>query len=217
MLKRKNYVLWLALPVLLVLVLIGVLLFRKPASDAASLTAFNEQVVVKVLENYWDGDFITDDDIAIDQIYYGSFSQENAKEVLVLCKILNQPHVGGLDKTVGLVLEQDSLEVVAYEEFPADKVEIGCFQTKSGKSRVLFIGTSTYQGISGQAALLFDIQGSQWVQVPIDALDGFEGEYFCFMGEDMLVVSSTAQLTSPARVMGILVWDAEAEQFVLAQ
>ena len=36
-------------------------------------------------------------------------------------RFLNTPHVAGLDKTVGILLDADSLEMVAYKEFAADK------------------------------------------------------------------------------------------------
>lgn len=186
-----------------------------PKTESTFVPDFNTLVVEKVLENYMDGDIITASDVAIDKVYYGSFSQENANEILVLCKILNMPHVGGLDKTVGMVLTQDTLDVVAYEEFPADRVEIDCFQMNNGKKRVLFIGTSTYQGISGQTIFLFDIQGSEWVQVPIDALNSIEGEYFCVMGEDKLFVASEAEITSPSEIIMVLNWDAQAGEFLL--
>lgn len=50
---------------------------------------------------------------------------------------LNTPHVAGLDKTVGILLDADSLEMVAYKEFAADKVVINCIQASDGQSRIL--------------------------------------------------------------------------------
>lgn len=53
------------------------------------------------------------------------------------CKILNTPHVAGLDKTVGVLLEAGSLEMVAYNEFAADKVVINCIQASDGQSKTI--------------------------------------------------------------------------------
>ena len=69
------------------------------------LSELNNCIVEKVIENYEDGT-VNAAEIAIDQIYYGSFSQDGVAEILVTCKILNSPHVAGLDKTVGLLLTE---------------------------------------------------------------------------------------------------------------
>ena len=73
-----------------------------------------DMVTQIVLENFWDGDIIAAEDVVIDCIYYGSFSESNMQEMLVVCKILHLPHVAGVDKTVCILLDRESLEMKSY-------------------------------------------------------------------------------------------------------
>lgn len=120
----------------------------------------SNRIVEQVIENYEDGNVISASDIVLDKIYYGAFSQEDTNEIFVLCKILNLPHVAGLDKTVCIVFAADTLEVVTYKEFSADKVAIQCIQASNGQRRILVSETTEYQGMLTQYILLFAIQGS---------------------------------------------------------
>lgn len=178
-------------------------------------TEFSNWISEKVIENYEDGNTISKSDIIVDQIQYGSFSQKDVSEILVLCKIQNLPHAAGLDKTVGIILAADTLEMLTYKEFPADKVAVRCFQTKDGQERIIVSKTATYQGISTQYISFFAIQGNEWIEMPIEDLDTFGDEYFCFIGDDMLIVASTEKLTTPADIIAVLNWNPDTEQFVL--
>ena len=169
-------------------------------------------------ENYEEGN-ISALDIVIVRIDFGSFSQDNASEIFVLCKILNTPHVAGLDKTVGILLDADSLEMVAYKEFAADKVVINCIQASDGQSRILVSKTTTYQGISTQEIQLLAVEGSQWVEIPIDALKiiGDESFYYMDIVDDLIIVASEDKLISSEEIVAVLKWNPETEQFVLEQ
>lgn len=202
-----------------VLVLIAVCVFLlagcgQKADDRGAFSELGEYVLERVMKNYEDGD-INQEDIVIDRIYYGHFSQEDVNEILVLCKILNTPHVAGFDKTVAVLLEAASLKQVAYKEFNADNVSIDCVQTSTGQSKIVFIGTTTYQNISTQEIQLWGIQGNQWVDMPIESLENLSDDYFCFMGDGAIIVSSTDEMTDPADVIAILNWNPETEQFIL--
>ena len=50
---------------------------------------------------------------------------------MVLCKNLHLPHAAELDKTVGVLMDADSLNMIAYREFTADKVVVSRLQTGS--------------------------------------------------------------------------------------
>ena len=185
------------------------------ASDSRnSFSELSEYIVEKVMKNYEDGN-INQEDIMIDQIYYGHFSRKDVNEIFVLCKILNTPHVAGLDKTVAVLLKADSLEQIAYREFNADNIEIDCMPTSTGQSKILYIGTTTYQGISTQEIQLLNIQDNQWIDTPIEGLKNLEEEYFCFMGNRAIIVSSLDQITNPADIIAVLKWNPDTEQFSL--
>ncbi len=165
-----------------------------------------------VLENSEIADEISLSDVVIDRIYHGSFSPKNASELFILCKIMNVPHAGGLDRTAGIVLSADTLELIAYKEFAADKVEISCLQNSDGINRILFIGTTTYQGISAQEISLLAVEGSQWRDIPISALEDREKEYFYFMADNQILVATEPVLT-PSALKAVLVWNPDSEEF----
>ena len=119
--KMKNKVLPVSVLVLFMLMCINACGISKSRDSADMVSELNNRIIEKVAENYEEGN-ISALDIVIVRIDFGSFSQDNASEIFVLCKILNTPHVAGLDKTVGILLDADSLEMVAYKEFAADKV-----------------------------------------------------------------------------------------------
>lgn len=84
---------------------------------------------------------------------------------------------------MAVLLEAASLKQVAYKEFNADSVSIDCVQTSTGQSKIVFIGTTTYQNISTQEIQLWGIQDNQWVDMPIESLENLSDDYFCFMGD----------------------------------
>lgn len=196
---------------------------NKETKNESIYSELNRQIINIVLENYEDGDSISAEDIAIDQIFYGTFSQEGVSEILVTCKILNQPHVAGLDKTVGVLLNTDTMEMIAYKEFSFDRVVINCMKTSSGYNRILVLGTSTTQGISTQDVCLFAIRGNQWVDTPMDVLETISvepreapgEEYYCFVTDDRMIVSYEDKLTNPEEMITILRWNPDIEQFVI--
>ena len=59
---------------------------------------------------------------------------------MVLCKNLNLPHAAELEKIVGVLMDADSLNMIAYREFTADKVVVSRLQT--GKFRNVGILTN---------------------------------------------------------------------------
>lgn len=71
------------------------------ADNADTISELNKWILQKVEENNEVG--VSASDIVIDRIYYGSFSQRDADEILVLCKFLNMSHTGGLDRIAGII------------------------------------------------------------------------------------------------------------------
>lgn len=100
---------------------------EKEAEDVRVLFSLNQKVIETVLGNDDARVEMTESDIVIDQILYGSFSQPDADEVLIICKIMNMPHVCGLGRKAAIILETDSMNVVAYEELVADEVWVGIY------------------------------------------------------------------------------------------
>lgn len=210
--KRNNWR-WQGVLVILCIMVFFLIGCGKVNKEGA-LTELNKIVTEKVLENSELSDLIRDSDIVVDKIYYGAFSEENAEEVLVLCKVLNQPHAGGMDRTMVLVLQTDSLELVTYKEFSADKVIINCIQNDKGQSKVLFLGTTTYQGMAAQDIYLFSIQDKEWIGESIKDLYAISEEHFCLIADDKIIVSSTENITKSSNIICVLRWNPETEQFL---
>lgn len=172
------------------------------------------QLMAQYNEEY-EGIELTDPmEIAVREIYYGSFSSEDADEMLVVCKVLNAPYVAGVDKTLCAVLEAGTLELVAYEQFEADKVVTACMKNSEGQSRILVSAVVGSQGFYSQMLSLFSIEDGQWGGIPQEALETFAEESYYFVGENCLILTSSAGELKPEEIVAVLHWDAYAEQFV---
>lgn len=185
--------------------------------DTQLLSGLNSRVMETVLENDESGGTVAASDVVIDQIFYGSFSDPEAKEALVICKILNAPHVGGLDRRAMIILGIDSMDVVAYDEIPADEVWVDTLPMSDGRDRIVFSGKSTYQGISVQDIMYFCIQDGQWTEVPVEELEPLGDDSFYFLTGDVMIVSSERELTAPADITAILTWNQDAGEFIPEQ
>lgn len=184
-------------------------------SKATNIASSFENIIIEtVKENYEDGE-ISVSDIVVSEIYYGTFSQSDAKEMLVVCNILNLPHVAGLDKSICILLTTDSLEVKSYKEFASDETVIKSMLTEDGFNRILVSRKTTYQGVSTQDIQLFSIQENQWVDIPIDVLNEFEEEQFFLLTEDLVIVTSKSNVMDVSDIVAILEWNPKEGTFSL--
>lgn len=136
--RVKSRVLVIAVMMVAVMLLISGCGASKTDTQSDKTESLNDRAIKAVVENYSDGDIIREYDIVVDRVYYGSFSRESADEILVLCKNLNLPHAAELDKTVGVLMDVDSLNMIAYREFPADKVVVSRLQTGKNSGMAVF-------------------------------------------------------------------------------
>ena len=204
-----------AVVILLVVFLMAGCAGTKGIGETQLLSGLNNRVIETVLENDETEGAITASDIVIDQTIYGSFSEPEAQEVLVICKILNMPHVGGLDRRALIILGIDSMDVVAYTEIPADEVWVDILPMSNGQDRIFFSGKSTYQGISAQDIMYFCIQDGQWTEVPVEELEALGEACFYYPTGDMMIVTSGTELTDPSNIVAILTWNQDAGEFIL--
>ncbi|MBD5395113.1 MAG: hypothetical protein HDR71_12790 [Lachnospiraceae bacterium] len=187
--------------------------------DTTAFSDLSRRIIKLVEEN--NEIFYSAEDIVIDSISYGSFSMQGANEALVLCKFLNMPHVGGLDRTAAVILSVDSMEMVSYNEFGADEVSMTCLKTNSGEVRIFFIGTSASTGMSGQSVKLFAIRDGKWEELPLDALEELNEDCFCFMqGDNTLIFTANtglAELTDSSEILAVYRWNPDTEQFTRSE
>ena len=182
--------------------------------DTQLLSGLNKRVIETVLKNGETGSAVTASDVVIDQMIYGSFSEPETEEVLVICKILNMPHVGGLDRRAIIILEIDSMDVVAYAEIPADEVWIDTLPMSNGQDRIVFSGKTTYQGISAQEIMYFCIQDGQWTQIPAEELQALGEDCFYYLAGDKMIVISGKELADSSDIIAILTWNLDAGEFI---
>ena len=186
----------------------------KGTDDTQLLSGLNKRVIETVLKNGETGNAVTASDVVIDQMIYGSFSEPETEEVLVISKILNMPHVGGLDRRAIIILEIDSMDVVAYAEIPADEVWIDTLPMSNGQDRIVFSGKTTYQGISAQEIMYFCIQDGQWTPIPAEELEALGEDCFYYLAGDKMIVTSGKELADSSDIIAILTWNLDAGEFI---
>lgn len=107
---------------------------------------------------------ISHDNIKVENTYEGNFTGSGKTELLVVFKLLDVPHAGGLDCHVAAVYDKTTLELVAQRNFPADKCWFDILKDNKGRSYLLFSGTTTYQGNTSYMLMLFK-PGKDWEQL----------------------------------------------------
>lgn len=184
------------------------------ADGTQILSGLNNRIIETVLENDESGGTVEASDVVMEQTFYGFFSKSGVKEALVVCRILNTPHTGGLGRRAIIILAVDSMDVVAYNEIPADEVWVDTLPMSNGQDRIIFSGKSTYQGISAQDVMYFCIQSGQWTEIPVEELEVFGENQFYFLAEDVMIVTSASRLAGSPDITAILTWDQDEGKFV---
>lgn len=200
--------------VLLMLITLCIVIFSSCGQSKSDNieSSFMNLIVETVKENYEDGD-ISISDIEVEEIFCGTFSQNDVKEILVVCNILNQPHVAGLDKSVCILLTADSFEVESYKEFASDETVIKCMMAEDGLHRILVSEKTTYQGITSQDIQLFTIKDKQWVNIQIEALAELKEENFFLITDKSIIVTSKSNVTDVSDIVALLEWNPATGQF----
>lgn len=184
------------------------------ADGTQILSELNNRIIETVLENDESGGTVEASDVVMEQTFYGSFSKPEVREVLVVCRILNTPHTGGLGRRAIIILAVDSMEVVAYNEIPADQVWVDILPVSNGQDRIIFSGKSTYQGMAAQDVMYFYIQSGQWTEIPIEELEILGENQFYFLIEDVMIVASASRLTDASDITAVLTWNEDEGKFV---
>lgn len=146
---------------------------EKAGTEDGWYAKIHKLAVETVMEKYEDSYMIEDGtlEIVIDKIHPGSFTQEDANEVFLNCWFKGMPHIGGFDSRAGIILNADTLEVIAYKEFSDDEVMLGCPRTAKGQNRILCLSGSGSQGTRGQTISLWSVQDGRWEALPTGIAD----------------------------------------------
>lgn len=227
--KKSRGIFCLVLSALLFLSACGA---EKSAPGEDWLTQLDKLAVEIIIENselYGSMVANSSSEVSIDKIHKGSFSQKDVNEIFVDCRLLNLPHMGGLDSRIGIVLNADTLEMIAVREFVGDEVMISCLPNADGQSRILALRGIVSMGFRSVAAELFAVKDGEFVEIPagefaeLAPIEEHEGAYIYYMmGGNRLAVSwesfprlRAEQMIMPAELVGIYVWEPYQERFVL--
>lgn len=156
------------------------------------------------------------DDIGVDYIYRGAFTKPDAKEVFVDCRFLNVPHVGGLDRRMFLLFDEESSELLTFKEVIADKLDFTVLPCADGHNTIAVCASATSQGFITQRLFLCEYQGTEWIEKTIepltDFLNGME-EYYLWLETDQITVTPSKEAAGPDETVAILRWNMNTEEF----
>jgi hypothetical protein len=154
-LKKK----YLVTALLILVVIVGVaLLVKQNTSDSWNVDGnvaggkpIDNQVLIEKLDKQSDESIkyvyeLSPDNIVVGSIYKGDFTGSGKQELLVIFKLLNTPHAGGLDCSVAAVYDQSTFELISQKTFPSDECNFRILTDNKNRGYLLFSGSSTYQG-----------------------------------------------------------------------
>ena len=152
--------------------------------------------------------------LKLHSIQYGSFTEVGAEEMMVQFKVLDVPHAAGLDRTVVLICDANTLLAKHQKTFMADRVTIHLLTGLDKRSEILYIGSVTYQGYTAYGIERYDLEKVEWSMVPIFA-EGFgEREAFFYADEVLQVFELTYEDYEPIyRHKATLFWDSTKSMF----
>ena len=125
--------------------------------------------------------------IVLDSIQYGAFTEVDSDEAMVIFKFIDVPHVGGLDRTMALICDANTLKVKLQHTFVADHVELHLLQRNDLRNEILYIGSTTYQGETVYGIEWFDLSTGEFEGISIVEGD-FDRNAAFFFSNDILQI-----------------------------
>jgi hypothetical protein len=86
------------------------------------------------------------ENLVVGDLYDGNFTGSGKPELLVIFKMLNLPHAGGLDCSIAAVYDRATLDIITQRTFPYDECKFKAVEDEEQNSYLLFAGSTTYQG-----------------------------------------------------------------------
>ena len=120
-------------------------------------------------------------------ITYGSFTESDSSEMLVLFKVKDVPHVGGLDRTIAAIYDASTHLLKSQKTFVADYVSLQLLTDKNQRKNILYIGSVTYQGYTAYSIELFEIEKDRWLSKAISSEAFMENDAYAFTNDILQV------------------------------
>lgn len=125
--------------------------------------------------------------LTLHSITYGSFTESDSSEMLVLFKVKDVPHVGGLDRTIAAIYDANTYLLKSQKTFVADYVSLQLLTDKNQRKNILYIGSVTYQGYTAYSMELFEIEGDRWLSKAISSEAFMENDAYAYTNEILQV------------------------------
>lgn len=100
------------------------------------------------------------------EVHFSQFTGSPNGDFMALIRFENLPHTAGIGTTVCAIYNEE-LNPVAACTFAADTVQLECLPSSSGSDLLLYIGRTTFQGISAQEISLLALEQGEWVERPL--------------------------------------------------
>lgn len=159
--------------------------------------------------------------LILHSIQVGSFTQDDTDELLAIFRPTFSPHAAGLERSIAAIYDGKTHKLITQKTFAADAVSLYLFNNSSGRSRILSMLATTYQGISVHYLELWHIEGSTWTAFPVSERP-LEANYgYALTGtKDILIYDKRpfdsyydTEAPSP-EIFALLRWDEYREIFV---
>lgn len=169
------------------------------------------------------------------ELFYGSFTQAGADEVLILYRFQDTPpHGAGYDRVIAALYDRDARRLLSQRSLAGDRVSVHVFPAQGdGRFRVFVLCDTEGAGAWTQTQELFRIDAGQWQSQPLDPTWWIPYQYdgerytetftYCVPGhtpDTLLVFSVTGTLNEEARMdhiltaRGTLRWNAGCGNFL---
>lgn len=102
--------------------------------------------------------------IKIECIYEGGFSNPTYSELLVIFKFSPGTHVAGLDFSVAAIYNRNTLDLVSQQSFTSDECHFDLVKDVNKVAYLIYSGTTTYQGHSTCTLQLLNLS-KNWEQL----------------------------------------------------
>ena len=189
----------------------------EPDASEQLLVQLAEQARTYICENVDDAmsAVIGENGVEIAQILYGRLTEDGEQEALLICKIPQMSHVGGLDRTIVVCYEMQSGEMHSLLDLPYDEVDIVCVENAEKALRLLAIGTGISQGYAFQNVVLYSMESDEWHPQPFatgQAADSAEEVFYYSVGERLLCTPDYP-MQQDSVITAELEWNPEKELF----
>lgn len=187
-------------------------------NDSAALpTKDISEALISQIDPLIDENYDDSQKVELISIRYGSFTQENTKELFAEFRYVSPPHVAGLERTIATICSVDTLKIISHKVFAADKVSINLLPTKSERKYILYLGETTSQGLTTQVVDVLKINGETWIETFSDEVLPSDGCHYVFTSDSELLkvrLKDNQSMVDYNEIVTSQKWDIEKESFI---